>query len=323
MLPGGRRVVGPGESKMLASFAARLRAVAVLLFLSLAFASAAHAQATRTWVSGTGDDVNPCSLTAPCKTYAGAISKTARGGIISTLDNGGFGAVTITKSITIEGTSTNASLLTSGGSSAILINITDPADTQKAVVLRNLQLIGGGASIAGNAIRVIAANSVSIDNVSVNEFATNGIDVVAPNVKVALRNFETHRVAGAAVHVLPSSGTAVVDITGSRFSGSGRGVYARTGATVVLNDTAITNATTAALNAEGTGVIFANRAMLSASGVGALTSSAASVIRLTDSTITASGVGVDATTGQVLSYGDNRIGGNTVDGEVTTELGTQ
>jgi hypothetical protein len=64
----------------------------------------AQAQATRTWVSGVGDDANPCSRTAPCKTFAGAISKTAPCGEISVLDPGGFGAVTITKSITINGT---------------------------------------------------------------------------------------------------------------------------------------------------------------------------------------------------------------------------
>src|SRR5438477_3797204 len=49
----------------------------------------AFAQATRTWVSGVGDDVNPCSRTAPCKTFAGAISKTAGGGEIDVLDPGG------------------------------------------------------------------------------------------------------------------------------------------------------------------------------------------------------------------------------------------
>src|SRR5437016_7127525 len=73
--------------------------------------SAAHAQATRTWVSGVGDDANPCSRTAPCKTFAGAISKTAAGGEIDALDPGGYGAVTITKSITLEGAGTFASVL--------------------------------------------------------------------------------------------------------------------------------------------------------------------------------------------------------------------
>ena len=70
--------------------------------LSLLAAAPASAQATRTWVSGVGDDVNPCSRTAPCKTFAGAISKTATNGEINCLDPAGYGAVTITKSITIE-----------------------------------------------------------------------------------------------------------------------------------------------------------------------------------------------------------------------------
>src|SRR6266568_3695702 len=87
-------------------------ALAIAIF-TFAFASMAQAQATRTWVSGVGDDANPCSRTAPCKTFAGAISKTAAGGEISVLDPGGFGAVTITKSITIDGDGTLAGILAS------------------------------------------------------------------------------------------------------------------------------------------------------------------------------------------------------------------
>src|SRR6266478_7531324 len=90
-----------------------IHALAVLVF-TLAFASLAQAQATRTWVSGVGDDANPCSRTAPCKTFAGAISKTANGGEINVLDPGGFGAVTITKPITIDCTGTFGSVLVSG-----------------------------------------------------------------------------------------------------------------------------------------------------------------------------------------------------------------
>src|SRR5438128_2291662 len=86
------------------------------------FSSLAHAQATRTWVSGVGDDVNPCSRTAPCKTFAGAISKTAAGGEISVLDPGGFGAVTIIKSITINGDGTLAGLLVGAGTAGIIVN---------------------------------------------------------------------------------------------------------------------------------------------------------------------------------------------------------
>src|SRR5207245_11116206 len=79
-----------------------INALAIAIF-TFAFASMTQAQATRTWVSGTGDDVNPCSRTAPCKTFAGAISKTAPGGEIDALDPAGYGALTITKAITIDG----------------------------------------------------------------------------------------------------------------------------------------------------------------------------------------------------------------------------
>src|SRR5713226_2571123 len=100
-------------------FALNILAVAVF---SLAISSVAKAQATRTWVSGVGDDANPCSRTAPCKTFAGAISKTAACGEISVLDPGGFGAVTITKSITIDGTGTLAGIL-AAGTNGIIINV--------------------------------------------------------------------------------------------------------------------------------------------------------------------------------------------------------
>src|ERR1700720_1556194 len=81
----------------------------------------AHAQATRTWVSGVGDDANPCSRTAPCMTFAGAITKTAAGGEIDALDPGGFGAVTITKSITIDGGGGQVASILTVGTNAINI----------------------------------------------------------------------------------------------------------------------------------------------------------------------------------------------------------
>jgi len=86
----------------------------------------AEAQATRTWVSGVGDDANPCSRTAPCKTFAGAISKTAPGGEINALDPAGYGAVMITKSITIDGGGTLASILASGGINGIVVMLRLP-----------------------------------------------------------------------------------------------------------------------------------------------------------------------------------------------------
>src|ERR671912_1450336 len=136
-----------------------VKALTCALFI-MTLSSLANAQATRTWVSGVGDDVNPCSRTAPCKTYAGAISKTAVHGEISTLDPGGFGAVTITKSITIEGTPGEGygSILHSGttGVSIAFDNFTAVGEVEKAVRLRNLNINGsGGASAAVLGLRGI------------------------------------------------------------------------------------------------------------------------------------------------------------------------
>src|SRR6188472_4026685 len=130
----------------------------VIGILSPFLASApAHAQATRTWVSGVGDDANPCSRTAPCKTFAGAISKTAAGGEIDALDPAGFGAVTITKSITIDGTPFQAGVLASG-TNGIIIN----AGANDVVVLRGLSV--EGVSSALNGIRVMNAGAVFVEN---------------------------------------------------------------------------------------------------------------------------------------------------------------
>src|SRR4029077_2582777 len=98
-----------------------INALAIAIF-TFAFASMAQAQATRTWVSGVGDDANPCSRTAPCKTFAGAISKTAAHGEINVLDPGGFGAVTITKSIRIISDHIEAGVLVSG-TNGIVVNV--------------------------------------------------------------------------------------------------------------------------------------------------------------------------------------------------------
>src|SRR5437762_489145 len=114
-----------------------------------------NAQASRTWVSGVGDDANPCSRTAPCKTFAGAISKTAAGGEIDALDPGGFGAVTITKSMTISGEGTLASILSSGVNGIIINNAT--VTTPIVVTLRNLAINGAGTTLGTNGIRMLTS----------------------------------------------------------------------------------------------------------------------------------------------------------------------
>lgn len=162
-------------SKLLLTTTAALVAIA-------AFSSLASAQATRTWVSGVGDDVNPCSRTAPCKTFAGAISKTAVGGEIDALDPGGFGAVTITKSITIDGNGFGTILNTSKVNG---INVNPGVDGD--VVLRNLTINGAATSGfcpafgGGSGVRVLGGRSLRLDNVSIQN-QNIGIEAPVTNI---------------------------------------------------------------------------------------------------------------------------------------------
>src|SRR5690349_12008044 len=122
-----------------AKIAALLTALGCLLVLL--YAAPAQAQASRTWVSGVGNDANPCSRTAPCKTFAGAISKTAAKGEINCLDPGGYGTVTITKSITIDCSGTFGSILNSGGINGINVNDSATATPNTAdVIIRGLSI---------------------------------------------------------------------------------------------------------------------------------------------------------------------------------------
>lgn len=154
-------------------FALNIFAITIFTLTVTMFAQAQ----TRTWVSGVGDDLNPCSRTAPCKTYAGAISKTAKDGEISTLDPGGYGAVTITKSITINGGNGGAgygSILASGVN-GIVINITDPADVRKSVRLDWININGASTGLDG--IRMVAGNTLHVSNSLIDGMTGDGIDI--------------------------------------------------------------------------------------------------------------------------------------------------
>ena len=130
---------------------------------ALTLAGQAHAQATRTWVSGVGDDANPCSRTAPCKTFAGAISKTATNGEIDVLDPGGFGAVTITKAITIAAEGVGEGGVLVSGSGGITVN----APTGSLVNLRGLQIEGLGTGTNGV---LLVGGDLHIENCVIRNF---------------------------------------------------------------------------------------------------------------------------------------------------------
>jgi Right handed beta helix region len=156
-----------------------LSILAISLF-SLLHIDPAAAQATRTWVSGVGDDVNPCSRTAPCKTFAGAISKTATGGEINCIDPGGFGAVTITKSITISCPSTGTAGILAAGVNGVIVSNTIAANSE--VLLEGLDIEGNanGTSAGIHGVNILGAARVTIQRCSIRNFSQSGVNLAGP-----------------------------------------------------------------------------------------------------------------------------------------------
>jgi hypothetical protein len=174
-----------------------LKLLPALALIAFVVPSSAFGQATRTWVSGVGDDANPCSRTAPCKTFAGAISKTATGGEINCIDPGGFGAVTITKSLTIDCATTEGGVL-AAGQNGIIIN----APATARVKLRGLDIFGARQtpSPGQNGIKVLSAARVSIRGNEIYGF-------------------------GVGVNVNPSSAETRVSLTRNHIHNNGIGVF--------------------------------------------------------------------------------------------------
>src|SRR5258706_8652637 len=193
--------------------------------------SLAFAQATRTWVSGVGGEHNRCSRTWPCKTFAGAISKTGTGGEISVRDPGGYGTLTITKPITISGVGQQASMLSSGVQ-GVVINITTlpTAPQTNTVTLRNLQINGAGVTLGVNGVHVFGATTVILDNVNVFGFSTNGV-LTEGTSKVSITNSVFFNNSGIALH---SEGTSTLTVENSQINGNNIAVQADLGSQIRL-----------------------------------------------------------------------------------------
>jgi hypothetical protein len=315
-------------------FGMRKRIVTLALATSgmmVGYATPAAAQATRTWVSGVGDDVNPCSRTAPCKTFAGAISKTAAGGEINCLDPGGFGAVTITKSLVIDCHYTEGGALAGGNGITVNDSLT-ATPNQAVVVIRGLDIFGvnppthGVRFIAGAALhiedcvirRFNAANSAGvsfapgaagalfISNSTITQngnAATGGGIVIAPtaggSVKAIINNVRVRGNANAGI-IVNSSGTAsanglLTTIVHSEMSGS------PTGLSVVGGGT-------------GNNVMVAN-STIAINTTGVNTTGALTAVRIGTTNISSNQTGITASGGGTnRSYGDNQVNGNVVDG---------
>jgi hypothetical protein len=272
----------------------------------------AHAQATRTWVSGVGDDANPCSRTAPCKTFAGAISKTATAGEINCLDPGGFGAVTITKSITLNCHEVFGSIL-AAGTSGVTINAIAAGSK---VILRGLQIQGvlGTPTPGTIGVRILAAQQVSIEDSVITQFGQQGIQdsrtgsgnrLVIKDTTISHNASTGIGLGGAAV-----TGTTIDNV---RSFDNLFGIGAVNGNNVSIRRSVFSNNSNAGIEADPGAQINVNDTTISGNGTGV---QASGTIRLSNSDISFNSTAITGSGAQ--TYGNNRISGNGAVGSAPT-----
>ncbi len=294
-----------------------------VIVLTLGICSFANAQATRTWVSGVGDDANPCSRTAPCKTFAGAISKTATAGEISALDPAGFGALTVTKSITVNGDGTLAGIL-NAGVNGIIINDT----TGNAVVyIKSLSINGAGTGL--NGIRFIAGKQLYVENCSIigqgNTSAGNGfgilVDLAATGKHIFVKNTSIRNVATAGIKIQTSTGFVAGVFDRVSVEGLPRGIIVGNNGFISVRDSSISLNTAVGIDIQGSGGATASvENCLLNNNPTAINVAANAILNLSSSTLESNGTAVVSATAAVnlRSTGNNRFLGNTSDGAALT-----
>lgn len=310
--------------------AIQLLAPALAALGSLLIVDAASAQATRTWVSGVGDDVNPCSRTAPCKTFAGAISKTATGGEINCLDPAGYGSVNITKSMTISCKYTHGSIL-AASVNGVIVN-----GAGIKVTLRGLSF-QSAYTTTGNGIRFLQGASLTVEDVDIRNFAGTGtqgngikIENSAGIAELSVINSvivnNGSGTGGAGIQIAPTgSGGAKVSIDNTQLMSNTVGVRADASATTGTIDVAISRSVATRASFHGFVAIggATGRVRMLLDGVVSSSNAGEGVrvvnpngnVRIGRSSVVYNGIGiVTEAGGNLRSYGDNFIDGNTDNG---------
>lgn len=283
----------------------------VFAILVLATCTLVQAQATRTWVSGVGDDVNPCSRTAPCKTFAGAISKTATNGEINCLDPAGYGAVTITKSITIDCEDTQGSIL-AAGTTGVIVNMA-AGDAKKAFRLRGVSINGAGTGTFG--IRVLTnLSTLTLQEVVIDGFVNHGISIEtsAGNLKGLIDHTTIRNNAGHAINsFIIGAATTNVAVQMSTLSFNGQnGLNLADNNVFTISDSVVNGNLNGILASNAK--VFASRCTIYNNTNGVNVSNSGNV-RLFSCTITGNGQGLSG--GTITSVTNtNTVRGNTVDG---------
>ena len=286
------------------------------MLLGFGFAAPASAQASRTWVSGVGDDVNPCSRTAPCKTFAGAISKTDAAGEIDCLDSGGFGTVTITQSITIdcaEGNGGAAGGILNAGTAGITVN-----GNGIKVILRNLTISGAGATPGTYGIRFISGKLLTLDGVTILNQGLGAVAALsfAPNTPNSVLNATDLKIitsAGDGIQIIPAGGLpAGVVLDHVKVTDTSQALHVEDGAAVTVTNSNFSYNFRGVFAGSNGGPVNVNLSHVTVAGnqnFGIIATSPNTIVRLNDVDLTLNGSGMKSVNDAVIySFGDNRLG---------------
>jgi hypothetical protein len=279
-------------------FFLRLAATTALV---LALASTAYAQASRTWVSGTGDDSNPCSRSAPCLTFAAALLSTAAGGEISVADPGDFGPVTITQAVTINGDGTRAGIDASG-QNGIIVN----AGASDVVVLRNLTLGGGGTGV--NGIRYLNGGHLVVEDTTIHGFAQRGIDVsLSTGGRLSVHNTT---ITGGTHGIYVDSAAGAVDVALDKVNirGAGYGVDTLVGSTDIRRSV-IAQSGVVGVYADGTSSVTVARSSINDNEI-AVQSQLGAAVYMSDNEVFHNRNGFGCGGGLLAAANNNRKGNN-------------
>ncbi|MGB7925086.1 MAG: right-handed parallel beta-helix repeat-containing protein [Pyrinomonadaceae bacterium] len=302
-----------------------LKSTLVLSLLMIA-SSIAQAQTARTWVSGVGSDGNPCSLTAPCKTLAGAYNKTLAGGQINLLDANSVGSLTISKSVTIDASESFAGLLAVGGFNSIVVN-TAATDV---VVLRGLA-IDGNLKTGLNGVKFIQGGELHVENCTIQNFSGKGItfEPTLANSRLFVKDTIIRNNTGAGISIQPgvNPASAFVSIDHTRLDSNQNGLTAFDKTVVTVSDSVAAGNTSNGFLATASAVaateINLERCVSTLNGSNGIRAIGGggnfATIRATNVAVFSNATGLSTgVNGTIFSFGNNRIAGNTAgDGSFT------
>lgn len=291
----------------------------------------AQATISHTWVSSTGNDANACTRSAPCATFAGALTKTSAGGEIDVVDSGDYGPVTISQAVSIEAVGVLATIQVTSGNA-----ITISTGANDTVVLRGLTLDGQGT--ASDGIRFTGGGTLYIEDSRIHRFTT-GIDFLPTNSSSSSKLFVTDTIVrnngsgstGCGVFIQSTQGFAVVSIDGLRTENNVCGVKAMDGVNVTIRNSVAANNSFSGFSAvknAGLPSMLIESSITAHNGTGGITSAdlnpvglGSPVVRLSNVTVTDNQTGLTTSGfGQIISFGNNKVDGNTTNGSPTSTI---